>query len=89
MGKMAARFHGTLVDVAVAVALRMRDELGLTRVCLGGGCFQNMRLLDGCVTGLRTQGFEVFYPVDMPANDGGIALGQAAIAAEWMRLRGE
>jgi len=88
MSTMAARFHHTLVEVAIAVSLRMRDELGLTRVCLGGGCFQNMRLLDGCVTGLRAQGFDVFYPVDVPANDGGIALGQAAIAAEVMRSRG-
>ena len=84
---IAARFHVTLVNVVVAVCERMRTELDLSRVCLGGGCFQNMLLLDGCVTALRREGFEVFYPVDVPANDGGIALGQAAIAAAWMEQK--
>lgn len=84
-GIIAAKFHRTLVDVVVAVSQRMRQELELTRVCLGGGCFQNMLLLEGCVQALREQGFEVFYPISMPANDGGIALGQAAIAAELTR----
>jgi hydrogenase maturation protein HypF len=81
-GVMAARFHNTLVDVVRAMCGRMREELGLARVCLSGGCFQNARLLHGSVEGLRAAGFEVFFHREIPANDGGISVGQAAIACE-------
>jgi hydrogenase maturation protein HypF len=63
----------------------MRAELALTRVCLSGGCFQNARLLEGCLRTLRDDGFEVFSQRAVPANDGGISLGQAAIACEILR----
>ncbi len=81
---IASRFHCTLVTAITAVCHRMRDDLGLTRVCLSGGCFQNIRLLRGCVEQLRAKGFAVFYQRQIPANDGGISLGQAAIACEWI-----
>jgi len=83
--QIAAKFHNTLVNVVTTVCVQMRRDLGLTRVCLGGGCFQNMVLLSGCVAGLQREGFEVFYPIQIPANDGGISLGQAAIASELVR----
>jgi hydrogenase maturation protein HypF len=83
---ISARFHRTLVAAAVEVCQRVRARFGLQRVCLSGGCFQNVRLLRGCVEGLRAEGFEVFFPQRAPANDGGIALGQAAIACEAVRL---
>jgi hydrogenase maturation protein HypF len=81
-GVMAARFHNTLVAVVRAMCGRMREELGLARVCLSGGCFQNARLLHGSVEGLRADGFEVFFHREIPPNDGGISVGQAAIACE-------
>jgi len=80
--RIAARFHQTLVAVAVDMCNRMKRESGLRRVCLSGGCFQNQRLLGGCVQELRAEGFEVFYQRKVPANDGGISLGQAAVACE-------
>jgi hydrogenase maturation protein HypF len=83
---ISARFHQTLVAAAVEVCRRVRARFGLQRVCLSGGCFQNVRLLHGCIEGLRAEGFEVFFPQRVPANDGGIALGQAAIACEVIRL---
>lgn len=83
---ISARFHQTLVAAAVEVCRMMRAKYALRRVCLGGGCFQNERLLRGCLDALRAEGFEVFYPQRVPANDGGIALGQAAIACELVRL---
>jgi hydrogenase maturation protein HypF len=83
---IAARFQRTLVAVIAAVCRRMRTELALTRVCLSGGCFQNARLLEGCLARLREDGFEVFFQQAVPANDGGISLGQAAIACERLRL---
>jgi hydrogenase maturation protein HypF len=79
---MAARFHNTLAHATVEVCRRIALETALRRVCLSGGSFQNVRLLAGAVAGLRAGGFEVFLHAQVPPNDGGIALGQAAIAAE-------
>lgn len=84
-GTIAARFHNTLIAVIVDVCVRMRMETDLARVCLSGGCFQNARLLEGSVRALRSCGFEVFFPQQVPCNDGGISLGQAAIATERLR----
>jgi hydrogenase maturation protein HypF len=85
---IAIRFHNTLVAVIAAVCRRMRSELQLSRVCLSGGCFQNALLLSGCLETLRNDGFEVFSQREIPANDGGISLGQAAIACEQLRREG-
>ena len=86
--RIAARFHRTMVAVVLAVCRRMRTELQLNRVCLSGGCFQNALLLAGCLESLRDDGFEVFSHREVPANDGGISLGQAAIACERLRHEG-
>ena len=88
VNRIAARFHNTLVNVADDMCSRMRASTGLTRVCLAGGCFQNVRLLSSCVQRLRHGGFEVFFPQQVPINDGGIAFGQAAIACELTRRDG-
>jgi hydrogenase maturation protein HypF len=82
---IAARFHATLVAAIASVCRGMRDTLQLNRVCLSGGCFQNALLLSGCLETLRRDGFEVFTHGEVPANDGGISLGQAAIACEMLR----
>ncbi len=81
---IAARFHETLAASIAAICHRMRADLGLDRVCLSGGCFQNALLLEGCVRCLRSEGFQVFIHHEIPANDGGISLGQAAIACEML-----
>jgi len=83
--EIATRFHATLVAVIAGVCVHMREELQLDRVCLSGGCFQNAFLLEGCVKRLRGDGFQVFTHREVPANDGGISLGQAAIACEILR----
>jgi hydrogenase maturation protein HypF len=76
-GRMAARFHETLAAAAAAVA---RAHPGLP-VVLGGGCFQN-RLLSARVRAhLEAAGRVVHAPVQLPANDGALSLGQAAVAA--------
>jgi hydrogenase maturation protein HypF len=82
---ISARFHNTLVAVIEKVCIRVRGDTGNGRVCLSGGCFQNIRLLVGCSQALRSTGFEVFFQQQIPCNDGGIALGQAAIASELLR----
>lgn len=78
---ISARFHRTVADLIVDCCERMRVAARLTRVCLSGGTFQNLRLLSLAATALRVHGFEVFVHRRVPPNDGGLALGQALIAA--------
>jgi hydrogenase maturation protein HypF len=80
VGLMAAKFHNTLVAVIVEVCRRLRDTDGLNLVCLGGGAFQNVYLLERLVPALRDRGFAVYLNSQVPTNDGGIAFGQAAVA---------
>jgi hydrogenase maturation protein HypF len=80
MSQLASSFHITLVNILVDVAKRIRDVTGIDRAALSGGCFQNRILLEGCTHELEKEGFEVFTHQRVPANDGGISLGQAVIA---------
>jgi len=82
---IAARFHNTVANAIVEICRRLRTEEKLNRVCLSGGTFQNMKLLARTLAGLRRLDFEVFLHAQVPPNDGGIALGQAAIATEALR----
>ena len=77
---IASRFHNTIAAVIVEVCRRIRDADRLQRVCLSGGTFQNVYLLERAVRLLRAGDFEVFLHSAVPPNDGGIALGQAVIA---------
>jgi hydrogenase maturation factor HypF (carbamoyltransferase family) len=81
-GEISARFHLTMANVIAACCERVRQSHGLTRVCLSGGTFQNLRLLSHTTALLREQGFDVFTHHQVPTNDGGLALGQALIAAK-------
>ena len=78
---IAARFHNTVAAAVGETCRRIRAQTGLNRVCLSGGVFQNMRLLAATATELRGAAFQVFLHAKVPPNDGGIALGQAVIAA--------
>ena len=80
LGLMAAKFHNTLVAVIVEVCRRLREADGLNLVCLSGGTFQNAYLLERVIPALRARGFAVYLNRKVPTNDGGIALGQAAVA---------
>jgi len=73
----AATFHDALVDGIVRIA----ERAGISTIVLGGGCFQNVRLLDGTMNALRGNGFTPYRPERLPPNDGGLSLGQAAWAA--------
>ena len=79
VGVMAARFHNTIAMIAVDVCDRLRVEHGLVDVVLSGGVWQNMVLLEKSVTMLREKGYTVWVHRRVPANDGGISLGQAAV----------
>jgi hydrogenase maturation protein HypF len=88
VGVIAARFHNTVSAVIVEVCCRIRRSDGLERVCLSGGTFQNVYLLGRTAEELRRFGFGVFLHAMVPANDGGISLGQAVIANEWLHRGG-
>ena len=77
--EIAARFHRTLTAIAVAVA----EKVAVTTVALGGGCFQNVRLLETTAAALAAHGHDVWIPARFPANDGGLAAGQA-FAGSWL-----
>ena len=74
--RLAAWWHARLVEALVAVALQAARERGCRQVALSGGCFQNALLLEGCIRGLRAAGLAVYWPQQLPCNDGGLALGQ-------------
>jgi len=78
--EVSAKFHWAVAHLIAALALSVRDERRLNRVALSGGVFQNMFLLDRTCRMLRAEGFELFTHNRVPANDGGISLGQAAVA---------
>ncbi len=78
--KVSAKFHLGVAHLISAVARQVRGERRLNRVVLSGGVFQNMILLESACRILRQDGFEVFTHSRVPTNDGGISLGQAAIA---------
>jgi hydrogenase maturation protein HypF len=78
--EIASAFHATLTAAFAAMSIKMRKLTGINRVALSGGCFQNRLLLEGTVTELKKKDFEVYYHSQVPANDGGVSLGQAVIA---------
>ena len=78
---VAARFHNGLAHAVVEAVRAVRERSGLETAALSGGVFQNMLLLERVVAGLEDAGFRVLVHSRVPANDGGIALGQAVIAA--------
>ena len=84
---MAAHFHRGLADAVVEMAARLAH--GIETAVLSGGSFQNRILLELVMEGLRTRGFRVLAPRQVPANDGGLSLGQAVIAAaRWLNSGG-
>jgi hydrogenase maturation protein HypF len=75
----AELFHGTLVAGLAEWIGRYAEETGQSDVVLGGGCFMNRVLADGLCQALRRRGLNPWLPRLVPANDGGISLGQAAL----------
>jgi hydrogenase maturation protein HypF len=80
-GIIAARFHRGLAQALVTLARDLAGRSGVARVALSGGVFQNRILFDLVRDGLCDAGLRVLTHRQVPANDGGLALGQAAIAA--------
>jgi hydrogenase maturation protein HypF len=80
-GQMATRFHNTVCEALLVLAKEARTTTGLSTVALSGGVFCNRYLAKRMIKRLKSAGFGVLWKRRVPANDGGVALGQAAIAA--------
>lgn len=83
---IAAKFHHTVADIVVQLCGRLKLDTGIKTVCLAGGVFQNMYLLQEIVSRLKESHFQVFIPQQLPTNDGGLSLGQAVSALSCLGL---
>ena len=77
--KISARFHQTIARLITETCEAIRSQERLNRVVISGGVFQNILLLSLVTEGLKRSGFDVYTHHLVPANDGGISLGQAVI----------
>lgn len=84
--RIAARFHLALIETLTETSLDIARRRGLNRIILSGGVMQNAILADGLAMQLGAAGMKVLQPRQLPVNDGGLCLGQAAIAAASMML---
>jgi hydrogenase maturation protein HypF len=76
---IARRFHEGIADAVLSASLALGS--GARAIVLSGGVFQNRLLAEATINRLRRHGLEAWTNERVPANDGGISLGQAAIAA--------
>ena len=85
---VAGRFHNGVADAITRTCDWLRTSRGLDTVALSGGVFQNVLLLGRVVDQLTARGFDVLTHSRVPTNDGGISLGQVAVAAARDRAHG-
>ncbi|NPA90807.1 MAG: carbamoyltransferase HypF [Chloroflexi bacterium] len=78
--RIARRFHNTLVHALSALVFHIAEETGVREVALSGGCAQNLLLQEGLIAQLEKMGLTVYTHHRVPANDGGLSLGQAVVA---------
>ena len=89
VSEVAGRFHETMARVVASGSRRIREASGVRTVALSGGCFQNRRLTERSLALLQADGFDVFLHRRVPPNDGGVSLGQAAVAAARLGGKGQ
>lgn len=88
VGFISAKFHNTVAAAVVELCRKLRVSEGINQVCLSGGVFQNVILLERVLERLGVYSFEVFYQCRVPTNDGGLSFGQAAVANETVKRGG-
>jgi hydrogenase maturation protein HypF len=79
---ISSKFHNTISEIVVYVCKEIFNKTGIDRIALSGGTFQNRYLLSQVENKLKRLKFKVYSNESVPSNDGGIALGQLAIAAK-------
>jgi hydrogenase maturation protein HypF len=82
---ISARFHNGLAHLALEICNNLRIVKNIEQVALSGGVWQNITLLRRTLSLLQQAGFTVYIHHQVPTNDGGLSLGQAAIAANRLR----
>ncbi|MHC4842688.1 MAG: Kae1-like domain-containing protein, partial [Planctomycetota bacterium] len=80
-GMISAKFHNTMAEALLEMTRKVRNKTHLNTAALSGGVFCNRYLTNRLIEALRRDGFNVLYNRVVPSNDGGLSLGQAAIAA--------
>jgi hydrogenase maturation protein HypF len=78
---IAARFHWGLASALTRAGTELARKYGIDTIALSGGCFQNKTLLEACIGLVEEQGLICLAQAQIATNDGGLSLGQAAIAA--------
>jgi hydrogenase maturation protein HypF len=84
---IATKFHNTIIKAIFESVNAIRTREGINKVVLSGGVFQNKYLLEGTTDLLEKNNFEVYSHASVPSNDGGIALGQSAVASKRRELK--
>ena len=84
---ISTKFHNTIILAIFESVNAIRSKEGIRKVVLSGGVFQNKYLLEGTTKLLKENDFEVYSHATIPTNDGGIALGQLAIASKRRELK--
>lgn len=82
---ISAKFHNSIIQGTISVVCKIRDTTGCTDVVLSGGVFENTYLLENIYYGLKKIGFNPYYNIKSPINDGGISYGQVVIADSLIR----
>ena len=78
---IAVKFHNTIINIGVEVSEKLRSKFNINKLVISGGTFQNKYILQKLENVILDRGFEIYINENVPSNDGGIALGQIAIAA--------
>ncbi len=81
-GYISAKFHNTIIKILTASVKYAASENKINKVVLSGGSFQNEILLEGVEKELEREGLQVYSHQSIPCNDGGISLGQVAVASK-------
>ena len=87
IGELSSTFHRTVAEAVVAGCEEIREVGGVNAVALTGGTFQNLLLMEQVLELLAGKGFTVYRHRRVPANDGGLALGQAVLANRAVRQK--
>ncbi|HUS73440.1 MAG TPA: carbamoyltransferase HypF [Sedimentisphaerales bacterium] len=84
-GLISAKFHNTIAAALLQLAKAARERKNINTAALSGGVFCNRYLTNRLIKLLKKNDFCVLFNIDVPSNDGGISLGQAAIAAKLVK----
>jgi hydrogenase maturation protein HypF len=84
---ISRRFHNGLIETLARLARLLREESAINRICLSGGTFHNVLVFESLIRKLESDGFDVFTHSEVPAGDGGLGLGQVAVAAHSAAVR--